>query len=66
MLIIILILFLWVGLLYFEIMEMSREYLCDISLLKLRFKEKEKEIFELKKQIEYYKNKLRYEDYLKD
>jgi hypothetical protein len=66
MLIIIFILFLWVGLLHFELMEINREYLCDTSSLKLRLKEKDEEIFELKKQIEYYKNKLSYEDYLKN
>jgi predicted Holliday junction resolvase-like endonuclease len=66
MIFIIVILLIFVVMLHIEIMEINREYLCDTSSLKLRLTEKEKEIVELKRQVEYHKNKLRYEDYLKD
>ena len=58
--------FIWIILLHFELVENNREYLGDISTLQLEILKKEKEIIELKRQIEYHKNKLKYEDYLKD
>jgi predicted Holliday junction resolvase-like endonuclease len=64
--IIIVVLLLCILILHIEIMQINREHLCETSSLKLVLTKKEKEIVELKRQIEYHKNKSRYEDYLKD
>jgi len=66
LIIIVFILFFWIILLHAEIMEINRAYLGDISSFELRFKEKEKKILELKKQVEYYKGQESCNDYLTD
>jgi hypothetical protein len=51
---------------FFEYVNMETKYLSEISELKMTIDKKEKEIFSLNSEIEYYKNLPKYNEYLKD
>jgi hypothetical protein len=51
---------------YLWSIDKDKEYLGEVSSLKLRLKDKEKELKKLKKELEYYKNSKKYDEYLYD
>lgn len=53
-------------LLFLKAINKDKEHLGDVSTLKLKLKDKDKEIENLKRDLVYYKNRLDYEEYLKD